>query len=81
MITKRSTRTLATLAAASAMLASGEGCAHRRQSYSGGDLGPSSGVHVRAPFVDVYVPKKAKVEGERISRHDEDDDRDDDDRD
>lgn len=56
----------------------GEGCAHRRQTYYGSDIGPSQGVHVRAPFVDVHVNKRFSNDNEpRLSRNDQDDDDDD----
>lgn len=75
MTTTRATRFL-TLMTLMLILALVEGCAHRRQTYYGSDIGPSQGVHVRAPFVDVQVnpgPKAQKNEP-RLSRRDRDDD-------
>ncbi len=61
------------------LMAGNEGCAHRRQSYSGSDLGLREGVHVRAPFVDVQVNRKPKPDEPRLSRQHDDDDDDDND--
>lgn len=77
MIRKRTFLTV--LGLASLILSGNEGCAHRRQSYQGSDLGPREGVHVRAPFVDVQVSREPKLSDEpRLSRHQDDDDDDDD---
>lgn len=78
MMRSRTVRLSVILGLAGLLLATVEGCAHRRQTYYGNDLSPREGVHVRAPFVDVQVNRKPKLEGEpRLSRHDDDDDDDD----
>lgn len=58
------------LSVLSALIVAAVGCAHRRPAYESSDLGPTSGVHVRAPFVDVRVKGK-DVRAERISRPDD----------
>ena len=66
------------LLAMAGLLAMGEGCAHRRQVYYANDIGPQERVHIRAPFVDIQVNKRPKLEApDRLSRHDDDDDDDD----
>lgn len=46
------------------------GCAHRRQVFYPKTNQAASGVHVRAPFVDIQVP----AVGRRDHDHDDDDD-------
>ena len=46
------------------LLITTQGCAHRREAYYPGDFGPGRGVHVRAPFVDVRVRGKPRLENE-----------------
>lgn len=67
-----------------------QGCAHRRQSYYPEDFQSGRGVSVRAPFVNVQVRGKQRLENEpklvgyddnlenrkKIRRDDDDDDRD-----
>ena len=79
--TKTTQRIALFLLASASVLASVEGCAHRRQSYYPSDVAsPNPGVHVRAPFVDVQVKGRPKSDREERAARREDD-REDEDRD
>ena len=46
------------------LLIAAQGCAHHRDSYYPGDLAASRGVRVRAPYVDIQVRGKQRIENE-----------------